>query len=314
VSLEQFAANNPDSGAKLWHAKWAAVTGVVLKEGADRLQYGQLPTEGRRLLAQYLRDSQGMPVSAFSRDEQLAFWLNFYNAAAFSLVLEALDDWVLKASNKKQMNPNYKPRYNPRKPYMSKNSPWREPRFTVEGVSLSLQDIEHRILYAHWPSPLVVYGLSCPAKGCPTVPRKPFLGATVWQQLESAARRFVNRDGTIKMKRRGPVLSSLYVWHRARFGDDEALFAHISRYANADLKQELTGVAGMSDHDFNWRMNGLLPALRRGQRGVPNRGSGEFVAGRLLADSGQSVSANLDIVFTQIGIIVVQPPLDEVAP
>jgi hypothetical protein len=277
--LNQFSQFDDTSSANLSHREWSAVLNVMVMDDRGKLGYGRLSPEGHEILASYLQRLQRLTVSAFSKDEQLAYWLNFYNAGSLALLFEALDKWVLRASNKKLMNPNYVPKYNPRKFVEGKTGAMTERRFVVEGVSLSLADIKNRILFAHWSSPYVIYGLSCAAKGCPWTQKSPYMGRSVWNQLQANARTFINRPEVAKIKRKGLLLSSYYLWNSAQVGQGAALMDHLRSIANDELKVQLAATDGPYDDDFSWYLNGELPPLRPGQRGLPNRGSGEFVYG-----------------------------------
>lgn len=277
--IGQFSQHNETSGANLLRREWAAVLNVMVMNDEGKPGYGRLSTEGHRILESYLQGLQKLKVSEFSKDEQLAYWLNFYNAGSLALLFEALDKWVLRASNKKLMNPNYVPKYSPRKFVQGKTGAMTDRRFIIEGVSLSLDDIRNRIIFAHWTSPYVIYGLSCAAKGCPRMTKSPFIGSAVWNQLQAAARTFINRPETAQMKKKGLLLSSYYVWNGDQVGQGPALMEHLRSIADGALKAQLAGVDAPYDDKFSWYLNGELPPLRPGQRGLPNRGSGEFVYG-----------------------------------
>jgi hypothetical protein len=277
--ISQFSRYDDTSGAILSHRQWSAVLNVMVMDDQGKLGYGRLSAEGHRILESYMQGLQSVEVSGLSKDEQLAYWLNFYNAGSLALLFEALDEWVLRASAKKQSNPRYVPKYSPRKFVQGKTGAMAERRFVVQGVSLSLDDIKNRILFAHWTSPFVIYGLSCAAKGCPWMMDTPFMGNQVWSQLTDNGRTFVNRPETVQMKKKGLEVSSFYIANKDQVGEEVALMDHLRSLADAELKAELAGVIAPYDDDFSWYLNGELPPLRPGQRGLPNRGSGEFVYG-----------------------------------
>ena len=275
--LQQFADHDPDSTLfvdhKLWHAVLDAALGKPNTYGVRTLNYGILDREGRRVVDDYLAFLQGIDISVLNRDEQLAYWLNFYNAASFDITT----DEFLRAGKKRSSgrNAGKAVRLDIEKFYLGKDSPWTQPLYTVRGVTLSLADIEHRILYTLWDDPNIMYGLSCPARSCPSIPDEPFTGAQVHQQLAAAAARFMSDDDHVKVKGNAVELSQLYEWHSAQLGGESGIIAALQAGATGENASALAGVTRISKYDFNWKLGGKAPkgdwALPKGSvtRGAP---------------------------------------------
>src|SRR5210317_1040037 len=102
------------------------------------------------------------PLQYFTRNEQLAYWLNLYN---FTLLNE-----VIKVYPKRKLN----------KLLTGKNSILKEKILTVAGVPLSLNDIQYVILKNNYENnPLVMYGLYQGIIGGPNIRKSAFTGANV---------------------------------------------------------------------------------------------------------------------------------------
>ncbi|MEW9799470.1 DUF547 domain-containing protein [Alteromonas sp. CYL-A6] len=150
-------------------------------------------------------------LASFSRDEQLAYWLNLYNLT----LLSALADQY--------------PVIDPREFYDADSALFSAPRVTVQGVTLSLNDIHHRILGVQYAGkPEVMYGLYQAVIGAPSLQPFAFKGPQVWQQLARAASDFINSNrGTYYDGR----VSHWYQRNAVFYNDDkEQLKAHMLRY------------------------------------------------------------------------------------
>jgi hypothetical protein len=251
----RWMAHDPASTRVVDHSAWndlLARHNVAAADGGRRFDYAAVAAEDRRRLGEYLDGLAATPVSALSRDEQRALWINFYNALTVRVVL---DRWPVASIRDIAISPG-----------LFSVGPWGRKLATVEGEPLSLDDIEHRILRPIWKDARVHYALNCAAVGCPDLQPVAFTAANTEALLEAAARAFVNHprgarveEGRVEDGRRLAV-SSIYVWFRDDFGDgtDAAVIAHLVRYAAPELKARLAPFARIDGHGYDWAINAPL--------------------------------------------------------
>ena len=70
--------------------------------------------------------------------------------------------------------------------------PWKKELLNVEGQSLTLNDIEHRILRPIWQDPRIHYAVNCASLGCPNLPVIAFSEDNTDAMLDRAAQQFIN--------------------------------------------------------------------------------------------------------------------------
>ena len=159
----------------------------------------------KQFLREIQKDLEQLPSEAplkyFSRDEQLAYWLNLYNV---TLLNEIIDIY---------------PKRDLKKLFRGKNSILAKKLLTVADVPLSLDDIQFTILKQNYDdNPLVLYGLYQGIVGGPDIRKAAYTGATVNYALESNARDFVNSNrGTFSRDERTFRVSSFYDRNQAFF-------------------------------------------------------------------------------------------------
>jgi hypothetical protein len=187
----------------------------------DNEAYKQYLVSVRRNLEQI--PSQ-VPLEQFSREEQLAYWLNLYNIA----VLEQLV--------------NIYPERNLKREITSHNSVFAQKILTVEGVPLSLNDIQHTILRWNYDdNPLVIYGLYQGNIGGPNIRRRAYRGPTVYKDLVDNAKDFINSNrGTLTSWGDEFRVSGYYERNRGYFENWETdLKAHLMAYIEGAQREHL---------------------------------------------------------------------------
>lgn len=255
-SGSRWQINDPLSAVALDHGAWDALLrryAVPGEDGIVRFAYGRVSAEDRLALDQYIRMLESVAVAHLDRSEQLAYWLNLYNALTVQVVL---DHYPVASIRDIAISPG-----------LFASGPWDRALTTVDGVALSLNDIEHRILRPLWRDPRVHYGLNCASIGCPNLPLAAITGADVDVTLEAGARAFVNHPRGVSVTGAGLEVSSIYVWFREDFGgSDRSVIAHLRRHADADLAATLAAFDRINDHHYDWSLNDApdapLPAGR----------------------------------------------------
>ncbi|MDP6518050.1 MAG: DUF547 domain-containing protein [Alphaproteobacteria bacterium] len=242
---DRWLAHDPQSSARVDHGAWSRLLATHVRADADRIHrfdYGAVSESDRTQLRIYLDSLSMTPIGLLRRTEQLAFWINLYNALTVDLVI---DHFPVPSIRDIDLSSG-----------LFSDGPWRRKLAVVDGAPLSLDDIEHRILRPIWSDPRVHYAVNCAALGCPDLAREAYTGATVEAMLEAAAARFVNHRRGVSISSDGLVLSSLYDWYAEDFGaDDRAVIDHLIRYADTDLAAALGQFDAIEGYRYDWRLN-----------------------------------------------------------
>ncbi len=245
----RWQAHDPGSTETVDHGAWQRILGTYLAPGADRVNrfaYASLGPADRHALDGYIVRLAATPVSALARPEQLAYWINLYNALTVQVVL---DHYPVASIRDIAISPG-----------LFAIGPWDKELIEVEGEAVSLNDIEHRILRPIWRDPRVHYAVSCAAIGCPDLQATAFTGAGAEALLEAAARAYVNHPRGARVENGRLVVSSLYAWYREDFGGTEAgVIAHLKRYAGPELAKALETVTEIEDYEYDWALNDAAP-------------------------------------------------------
>jgi hypothetical protein len=194
-------------------------------------------------LDQYLEVLEKTDTKKLSRNEQLAFYINAYNAWTIKLILSAYPGvesiWDLGSRIFKW------------------KSPFRKEIIRIEGKRISLDDLEHGIIRPRFKDPRVHFAVNCASKSCPPLISEPYEGSTLDQQLDRATRSFLNSSERNRLEGNILYVSKIFKWFADDFDNDVVGF--FLKYAEEDLKQRLQAGADklkVEYLDYDWSLNG----------------------------------------------------------
>lgn len=241
---EQFAKSVASSMKTVSHKAFTSLlkTHVVKQAtGLTRVNYAGLKTK-QTVLRAYIVSLQAIKVSGLNKPEQFAFWANLYNAVTLNVVLDA---YPVKSIKDIDISPG-----------IFSNGPWGKKLVTVEGIKLSLDDIEHKILRGLHKDPRIHYSVNCASIGCPNLRLEAFTGANLQQQLDAAASDYINSPRGVVIKNGRVSASKIYSWFKKDFGGGQAgVLAHLKKYANQNLKAKLSQVSSINGYFYDWTLN-----------------------------------------------------------
>ncbi len=241
----RWTAHDASATARIGHRQWRRFLLAYLVAGEDgiaRVRYGAVSEIDRRNLDNYVMSLAALPVAAHNRDEQLAYWINLYNALTMAVVLE---HYPVKSIMDISISPD-----------LFSFGPWGKKLIAIDGEELSLDDIEHRILRPVWRDPRIHYALNRAALGCPNLRRSPFTGANVEALLTIAAKQYINHPRGVDIRNGELHVSSLYDWYAEDFGgSDAAIIEHLRGFAKPRLAAALQGIDEVTGTDYDWSLN-----------------------------------------------------------
>lgn len=230
------------------HGVWNSWLGRYVVSGSDginRVAYRQVSQADREALESYIGGLQALKISDYNRAEQRAFWINLYNALTVDTIL---DHYPVESILKIRSG-------------VFSAGPWGLDLARVEDESLTLDDIEHRILRPIWQGPLTHYAVNCASYGCPNLQSEAFTAANTGRLLETAARAYVNHPRGARVEEGRLRVSSIYDWFEDDFGgNDRGVIEHLKTYAGDALRNALDGIDRISDDDYDWNLNDVEPS------------------------------------------------------
>ena len=227
------------------HSLWKRILTSYIRttdDGVHLFAYGKVTPADHQRLKQYISSLEVTRVEALPRDEQMAFWINLYNAKTIDIVL---DHYPVKTIRDISLGGG-----------LLTTGPWKKQVMTVGGQPLSLDNVEHDILRKQWKDPRVHYAVNCASFSCPNLSGKPFTGKDLDAMLDAGAKAYINHPRGATFRNDRLVLSQIFEWYRKDFGSTDAeVIAHLARYASPDLKAKLATTRSIASYGYDWSLN-----------------------------------------------------------
>ncbi len=195
-------------------------------------------------LDQYLNSLSAASTSArASREAQLAFWINAYNAVTIKGILREYPTTSIR---------NHTPR-------LFGYHIWHDLLLQVGGRSYSLTQIEHDVL-REMGEPRIHFAIVCASRGCPRLLGEAYTAATLNDQLNQNAKNFFARRTNFQYDSRARSIKLSYILDL--FGEDfgansAAQLKRIAPYLPDAASRKLAagGTARVSYLDYDWSLN-----------------------------------------------------------
>jgi len=218
-------------------------TSVSALEG-NRVLYHEFGEQHRSLLLSIRKDLEALPDSValekFSKNEQLAYWLNLHNIA---VMLEVSQNYPIR---------------NLRALSQGKKNAWAAKTMKIGNTPTSIQDIENHIV-ENWKDPLVLYGLYMGAIGGPNIRTEAFTGGLINQQLEENATEFVNSLRGVRFWNNGARISAHYFDLGKTFFPDfkNDIKRHLLKFSSGPIGAKLRNINSFKKARYDWSIADL---------------------------------------------------------
>lgn len=257
-------ASSNDVAADLKRAMNRLKAQAISEDGAHvdyaRLRESDAYAVYRRAWAPRLRGFD--PARLATRDAKLAFWINLYNA----LVMDSVIAFGVQRSVTEGR--------------LGLLTFFRRAAYVVGGECMSCEDIEHGILRANAGSlffpgpqfasgdrrrawviepldPRIHFALNCASRSCP--PIGVYDATKLDQQLDVAARSFVDASVAVDQARATLSLSSIFKWYARDFGGRAGVIDFLIAHLPDDERRAWLGAhrssAKLVHQKYDWQLN-----------------------------------------------------------
>ncbi len=215
---------------------YGELLGKYVKEGV--VDYRGLKSEEGKL-DQYLDLLNQTNPDELARNEQLALYINAYNAYTLKLILKNYP-----VDSIKDIGGWFK-------------GPWKISFCKIGGKTFTLDEIEHEIIRPRFKDPRVHFAVNCASKGCPPLISEPYEASILDQQLDANTRSFLNDPERNRLEGNKLSVSKIFKWFGEDFGGDVVAF--FLKYAEEDLKNRLSAKRDqikIAYLHYDWSLNG----------------------------------------------------------
>lgn len=243
---ERWAINDPQSTEVVDHEPWQILLDDYLvtdeDEGVHLFDYSGLIDDGRAPLDSYVDSLLEVSPTALNPSEQKAYWLNLYNAVTVRLIV---DNFPLASITSLGSGG------------VTTFGPWDDKLMSIDGASLSLNDVEHGIIRPLYNDYRIHFAVNCASIGCPDLVDTVFSADDLDQQLDDAAGAFLSHPRALRFEGDQLHLSTLFEWYADDFGTDlKSLLLTLAKHTNKDQQAKLSKHSGKPEYYYDWSLNG----------------------------------------------------------
>lgn len=183
--------------------------------------------------------SANPPGSNWSQNEQIAYWINMYNANTIELILEHYPLKSIKDIGSKIQIPFV-------------TTPWAIKFIPLGNEKISLDNIEHGTLRKKFDDKRIHFALVCAARSCPRLRNEAYTGSKLDAQLDDQGTDFLNNPAKNAITPQKASLSKYFDWYKGDWKDNgKSIEYWVNRYSKTKISKD-TDISFM---DYNWALN-----------------------------------------------------------
>jgi len=220
-------------------------------EAFDALLKKYVSAEGKVNYRGFIKDSVNLnyylnllsktppDVKTWSKEEQMAYWINAYNAFTIKLIIKYYPIKSIKDIGSSIQIPFV-------------NTPWDIKFIAIGNEKLDLNTIEHGKLRKEFDDPRIHMALVCASKSCPILLNEAYNPKKLDHQLTLQARAFLADSFRNKISPDKPQLSMIFNWYGMDFtkkGGSVTTFVNTYSAIKIKPKAKITYI------DYDWGLN-----------------------------------------------------------
>ena len=189
---------------------------------------------------QYIQEL-AKPLVSTDRNEQLAYWINAYNAFAIKGILDGRSPST----------------------FLGRIGYFKKAKYQIANREINLYDLERKVIIP-FSEPRIHFAINCASASCPKLLSEVYQASTLDQQLEKSTRDFIADPTRNRFDRSKKILylSKIFDWFKKDFREHSgSVQKYIARYVkDPELVKQLNNDEYKIKYlDYDWSLNGKAP-------------------------------------------------------
>lgn len=171
------------------------------------------------------------PQSSWSKNQEMAYWINLYNAFTIHSIVEKYPvNSVMDLEGGKV---------------------WDKKTIAIDGKSLTLNNIEKDKLLKRFKEPRVHFAVNCAAASCPPLLNKAWTEDNIQRYYEKQAKAFINNSDYNSVSAKSIEASQIFNWYASDFGGSDKIIAYFQKYSETSINNN----AKVNFKEYDWKLN-----------------------------------------------------------
>jgi hypothetical protein len=220
--------------------------------GCNAVDYAALANDDDYWAYMELLKNMKDPATTLAPAEQLAFWINAYNAACIHLIVQHEKTCRAQDPGSQLTSINK---------ISDKDGPvWDKDAAVIAGQSVSLNYIEHDMLRKQWAEPSVHGCIVCASASCPNLRPEAFVVLKLKAQMEDQMQEWMTNESKGFRLTGGKrlELSRIFLWFANDFGADwNGVRNYLTGYVPEQHQPKMASKDGITVRyfEYDWQIN-----------------------------------------------------------
>lgn len=226
-----------DSSFNISHESWDK----LLKKHVDKqgkVNYKGFINDSTELIGYLRLLSNNIPNTNWTDQQQLAYWINLYNAYTIKLILDHYPIKSIKDIGSFIQIPFV-------------NTPWQIEFIPLGDEYYDLDNIEHDIIRKNFNEPRIHFALVCAANSCPNLRNEAYQGNRLEAQLTDQTTSFLVNTSKNLITKEQLKLSKIFRWYKQDFTRSMQLNEYIKQYTTIIIGDTVE----IDYMDYDWSLN-----------------------------------------------------------
>lgn len=195
-----------------------------------KVKYAQIQ-QNPKALKDLMAEAKKVKVSAEDELEYKAFWINAYNLAVISGIVDS---------------------YPVVSPLKIKGF-FDQRQFNLAGKAVTLDEVEKELLFANFPEEERLHlVLVCGAVSCPALLNVAYRPELLEKQLEEQTRTALNNPEFVKVGQKKVLFSEIFKWYKEDFtSGGRSLIQYVNQFRQNKIPEGLES----GYYEYNWELN-----------------------------------------------------------
>ncbi len=192
------------------------------------VNYNGFKSDKRKLDEYVLQLEKFPPQRNWSREKEMAYWINAYNAWTIKVILE---NYPVNSITD-----------------IDGGKTWKVKRVKSGSNTYSLDEVENAILRPKFKDARIHFAVNCAAKSCPPLWNRAWTTDNLERQLEIQTKKFINNSAYNTYSKKEASISRIFEWYAEDFGD---IRTYLNKYLDSPIKDN----AKIKYSEYDWALN-----------------------------------------------------------
>lgn len=197
--------------------------------GSGNVNYASIKSN-KSDLEDILKEFESNDPNTWTTAQKLTYWINAYNIYTIKLIVDNYPTTSITNITAK---------------------PWHKSFIKLNGKTYSLNQIENDIIRKQFNEPRVHFALNCASKSCPILLNKAYLPGTVYSQMTTQTKRFLNDTSKNTFGAKEIKISKIFEWYVEDFTKGgTTVIDFINKYRTEQLTNQK-----ITYSEYSWDLN-----------------------------------------------------------